>query len=159
MPGWIGLNRGRVSTCSLTMGRVCKTCSARRSSAGPTLGSTGLLGSERDEKDYTFTCYIVIYIYFNTWKLVTALMYWCCLINDMKDFQLPTLLLFKHMILVQRSIHYIVNFLLIWHYGTSLLIQVTALIYWCCMINDMGYLQLLTLPNSFLSTDILWYPS
>lgn len=113
MPGWIGLNRGRVSTCSLTMGRVCKTCSARRSSAGPTLGSTGLLGSERDEKDYTFTCYIVIYIYFYTWKLVTALMYWCCLINDMKDFQLPTLLLFKHMILVQRSIHYIVNFLLI----------------------------------------------
>lgn len=74
MPGWIGLNRGRVSTCSLTMGRVCKTCSARRSSAGPTLGSTGLLGSERDEKDYTFTCYIVIYIYFYTWKLVTALM-------------------------------------------------------------------------------------
>lgn len=48
MPGWIGLNRGRVSTCSLTMGRVCKTCSARRSSAGPTLGSTGLLGSEKD---------------------------------------------------------------------------------------------------------------
>lgn len=49
MPGWMGLNRGRVSTCSLTVGRVCRTCRARRSSAGPALGSAGLLGSESNQ--------------------------------------------------------------------------------------------------------------
>lgn len=86
MFGWIGLNRGRVFICFLIMGRVCKICSVRRLFAGFILGFIGLLGFERDEKDYIFICYIVIYIYFYIWKLVIVLMYWCCLINDMKDF-------------------------------------------------------------------------
>lgn len=54
MFGWIGLNRGRVFTCFLIMGRVCKICSVRRLFAGFILGFIGLLGFERDEKDYIF---------------------------------------------------------------------------------------------------------
>lgn len=64
MFGWIGLNRGRVFMCFLIMGRVCKICSVRRLFAGFILGFIGLLGFERDEKDYIFICYIVIYCIF-----------------------------------------------------------------------------------------------